>query len=103
MDFYSPIRDQTLVCQALFNRCVSTASTVASVDWFETQQGVFNIWAAGLKATKLNRASLDHRVRYRDDIRELICALLEGLAESLEKCMRTGTSYFCGAHSNLHT
>jgi hypothetical protein len=55
--------------------------------WLEDRQGKFNLWVRGIKAANDNKASLDHRVQDRPDIRELICDLLDGLREALECCL----------------
>jgi hypothetical protein len=71
-------------------RCLSI-SVSSRLDWLENRQGEFNLWDAGLKATRVGRSSLDHRVRDRPELRELICDLLDGLAEALENYLQTGT------------
>ncbi|KAJ0125421.1 TPR domain-containing protein [Diaporthe amygdali] len=84
------LRDRTLACQSLFSRCVSISFTNTSrLDLFESWQGQFNLWAAGLRATQYNKSSLDYRVRQRADIRELMGDLLSGLTEALESCLHT--------------
>lgn len=89
------LRDRTLACQSLFSRCVSISfANTSRLDLFESWQGQFNLWAAGLKATQDNKSSLDYRVRHRADIRELMGDLLSGLAEALESCLHTGIWLF---------
>jgi len=83
------IRGKTKACQELFIRCVSLP-LFSRLDWFENRQGEFNLWDYGLKATGIGRSSLEHRVRDRPDVPEVICDLLDGLAEALEDYLQTG-------------
>lgn len=87
----NPIHELTLTCQDLFNQCLSNCKPDERLlDWLEVQQGDFNLWAAGLKATRLDKSSLDYRARHWEDVRELTCGLLRGLAEALEDCLEFG-------------
>ena len=55
-------------------------------------------------ATRVGRSSLDHRVRDRPELREMICDLLDGLAEALENYLETGmccTPQLCNAAHEL--
>lgn len=72
-------------------RCLSI-SVSSRLDWLENRQGEYNLWDAGLKATHVGRSSLDHRVRDMPELREIICDLLDGLAESLENYLQTAES-----------
>ncbi|KAL6832172.1 hypothetical protein V8C40DRAFT_238033 [Trichoderma camerunense] len=87
----SSISTRTVACQRLFARCLSI-HVFNELDWFENRQGEFGLWESGLRAADVGRASLDHRVRDRPDVRELICDLLDGLSEALEDCLRTSES-----------
>ena len=84
-------------------RCISI-SVSSKLDWLENRQGEFNLWDAGLMATRVGRSSLDHRVRDRPELREMICDLLDGLAEALENNLETGmccTPQLCNAAHEL--
>ena len=70
------IRDRTRACQKLFISCLSISR---SEDWFENRQGDFNLWASGLNARSIG-----------SPVQEIICDLLDGLAEALEKYLQTG-------------
>ncbi|KAH8880195.1 hypothetical protein GQ53DRAFT_546604 [Thozetella sp. PMI_491] len=47
----------------------------------------FNWWSLGIGAAKSGHSSLDYRVRSREDVRDEIIDLLDGLAESLSNCV----------------
>lgn len=83
------IRNRTIACEILFDRCLSR-SLRAGRDWVEDRQGEFNLWAATLRANSVGRASLDYRVRDNPDIRELVCDLLAGLSEALNSLLQKG-------------
>jgi hypothetical protein len=78
-------------CQSLFARCLSNP-LFAELDWFENRQGEFNLWAASLKALSVGRPSFDYRLRDRPEVREMICDLLEGLAEALASLLQPVSS-----------
>ncbi|KAF3000402.1 hypothetical protein E8E14_001436 [Neopestalotiopsis sp. 37M] len=52
------------------------------------RRGEFNIWAYGLQALSSGKSSLDYRVRFRKDVQGVILALLGGLSQDLEDCIR---------------
>lgn len=60
------------------------------MSWFELRRGEFNIWAYGLQALSSGKSSLDYRVRNRSDVGGIILALLGGLSEDLEDCIKNG-------------
>src|SRR3569623_462117 len=79
---------RTAACRTLFDARLGLSTRL---DWFEDRLGEFSLWVSGLKADTLGRSSLDHRVRSRADIREVICDLLDGLCEALEASIEDGT------------
>jgi hypothetical protein len=82
---------KTEACQSLFSHCLSNP-VFSELDWFETRQGEFNLWAASLKAVGIGRSSLDYRLRDRPEVQELICDLLGGLLEALTSLLKSGVS-----------
>lgn len=86
----SNISERTVACQRLFSQCLPIRIS-NKLDWFENRQGEFNLWDSGLRAADSGRVSLDHRVRDRPDLYQLICDLLDALSETLEDCLRIGT------------
>ncbi|KAK8115457.1 hypothetical protein PG984_011959 [Apiospora sp. TS-2023a] len=78
-------------CQQLFSHCLSPTTPRCAewpAQWLQTRQGEFNLWAYGLQALSTSKASLDHRVRGRDDVRMIILGLLSALCEDLQECLR---------------
>ncbi|KAH7311136.1 hypothetical protein BKA65DRAFT_356292, partial [Rhexocercosporidium sp. MPI-PUGE-AT-0058] len=73
-------------CSDLFVECHSV-DVLAQDDWIENRLGDFNLWAAGIRASSTGHSSLDYRVRHRLDVKDVIVGLLNGLKESLEKCL----------------
>ncbi|KAF2464373.1 uncharacterized protein BDR25DRAFT_96892 [Lindgomyces ingoldianus] len=84
------IRDRTLNCIESFNKCLVNP-TLGKLGWVERCQADFNLWTYGLKATSTGKSSLDYRVREREDVRNVICDLLDGMAESLHRCLEAST------------
>lgn len=79
---------RTQECQDLLKETVAKHLTESdgeneSPEWFENRLADFNLWAAGLGASKLGRASLEHRLRDRPDVAEIIQGMLDELYESL--------------------
>lgn len=90
MSANTDIRDRTLNCIESFNKC-SVNPALSKLGWVERCQADFNLWTYGLKATSTGKSSLDYRVREREDVRNVICDLLDGLAESLQSCLEAST------------
>jgi hypothetical protein len=84
------IRGRTLNCIESFNKC-SVNPALGKLGWVERCQADFNLWTYGLKATSTGKSSLDYRVRECEDVRNVICDLLDGLAESLQSCLEAST------------
>ena len=84
------IRDRALHSIELFRKCAAN-STLGRLNWIERGQADFNLWTYGLKAASTGKSSLDYRVRERPDLRNVICDLLDGLAESLQSCLEAAT------------
>lgn len=96
------ISDRTETCQSLFSRCVSnTAFSDENLDWYESRQGEFNLWASILKATDIGRSSLDYRLQDDDELRGRICGLLEGLSESLKTLLQPGMRQHEGTSGDM--
>ncbi|KAF7530970.1 hypothetical protein G7054_g9333 [Neopestalotiopsis clavispora] len=83
------IRARAAACQQLFTQCLSLTHS-DHMAWFEMRRGEFNIWAYGLQALSSGKSSLDYRVLLRHDVKGIILALLGGLAEDLEDCIKIG-------------
>jgi len=84
------IRDRTLNCIESFNNCLANPA-LGKLGWVERCQADFNLWTYGLKADSTGKSSLDYRVREREDVRNVVSDLLDGLAESLYSCLETST------------
>lgn len=82
-EFSSEIYQRSERCQKLLRKCTFTAAA-DGLDWFECRQADFNLWASSMQALRLGRSSFDYRLRKRYDVRDVVCGLLEGLAEALE-------------------
>jgi hypothetical protein len=89
MDHGTGIRDRTDDCKKLFQKCGSSP-VLGKLAWIQSGQADFNLWSFGLSADATGKSSLDFRVRYRPDIQEIICDLLDGLGESLNDCLEKG-------------
>jgi len=90
MSANTEVYDRTLNCVALFNQCAANTA-LRKLNWVEKCQADFNLWAYGLKAISTGKSSLDYRVRQREDVRGVICDLLDGLADSLQNCLEASS------------
>ncbi|KAF7532041.1 hypothetical protein G7054_g8324 [Neopestalotiopsis clavispora] len=81
------IRSAAQECKSAFTYfCAQDAS---SQSWIRSAQGNFNLWCAELKVTSPDDTStLDHRLRKKENVRNIIRDLLRGLSGALNKCRR---------------
>ncbi|KAI9662762.1 MAG: hypothetical protein M1829_006157 [Trizodia sp. TS-e1964] len=85
MDGRAEIAPLAIRCKSVFADCIAKQA-LSEQAWIRSAQGDFNLWCAGINATRSNKSSLDYRLRRRVDVREAICNLLGGLDEALQKC-----------------
>ncbi|CZR60318.1 uncharacterized protein PAC_10214 [Phialocephala subalpina] len=91
------IEDMTIAghaaaCVRAFDQCLSR-DVMPSHDngWTEDQLAGFNIWVTNLGVFAHGHASVDHRLRDCEDIRNLMLQLLDALRENLLYTMKNGT------------
>jgi hypothetical protein len=63
---------------------------LAEDDWIGDRQAEFNWWAYGLNAEKVGQSSLDCRVGDWPDIKDTILGLVDGISNTLERCLAIG-------------
>jgi uncharacterized protein YukJ len=83
------IMHRTKTCQALFEDC-QQYPVLCEGDWFDQMSARFNWWSLGIGADKSGHSSLDHRVRTRDDVRNILVSLLDSLTISLRNYINIG-------------
>ncbi|KAK2596356.1 hypothetical protein N8I77_013250 [Diaporthe amygdali] len=76
----------TNACASLLAKCQSVP-TLAKDDWIGRRLADFNLWAAGIRASTTGHASLDHRVRDRSDLKNVLLGILSTIEESAELCL----------------
>lgn len=76
----------TNACASLLAECQSVP-TLAKDDWIGKRLADFNLWAAGIRASTTGHASLDHRVRDRPDVKNVLLGILGTTKESAEQCL----------------
>jgi len=74
-------------CEGVFNEC-ATDSAWSEQTWIHPAQARFSLWCSGLKATRSDKSSLDHRLRGQPEVKKVVCNLLTGLIEALRKSER---------------
>ena len=87
------IRRRTETCQSLFEDCQQYPA-LSEGDWIDQMSAKFNWWSLGIGAGKSGHSSLDHRVRTRDDVRNILVSLLDSLTTSLRNCIKIGMLAF---------
>ncbi|KAK8104731.1 uncharacterized protein PG998_011764 [Apiospora kogelbergensis] len=93
------IRSRTQACHLLFSQCLSETTTRCAewpAEWLQMRQAEFNLWAYGLQALGTSKASLDHRVRDRNDVRHIILGLLSALCQDLRQFIRINAEIIGG-------
>ncbi|KAF2963129.1 hypothetical protein GQX73_g10441 [Xylaria multiplex] len=78
-EIYRAARD----CNERFDACVTDSALREHVVSLRSAQGDYNLWCSAIKATSRGKASLDYRLRNHQDVRDVVCGLLAGLATSL--------------------
>ncbi|KAL4882883.1 CHAT domain-containing protein [Aspergillus karnatakaensis] len=76
-------------CQEAFRDCIMLPE-IARDNWIENRLGDFNLWIADLHVDSIGHASLDYRLREREDVKDLVVVLLESLINSLHRCKTIG-------------
>lgn len=91
-DLQVQIFHKTQACRDLLTRGAAEHLVKSATDdeWYGNRLADFNLWAAGLGASKTGHASLEYRLRDRLDVKEIIQGLLDDLYESLSTLKRNG-------------
>ncbi|KAI0401305.1 hypothetical protein F4802DRAFT_433418 [Xylaria palmicola] len=84
----------TVACAERFDVCGASPALREHAITIRGAQGDFNLWCSAIKATSRSKASLDYRLRNNQDVRELVCGLLAGLATSLGRLERRAAAIF---------
>ena len=82
---HGPLVKRTEACHTLFTKCLSNKLLMRD-GWIENRCADFSLWASGIGGFKPGHASLDYRLRNRQDIQDVINDLLEELQARLEQC-----------------
>lgn len=77
------------MCRQTFENCRDVPK-LKDDEWAENRLADFNLWASGIGALAPHRASLDHRLALRPDVRNVIKGLLQILHTELEECIDLG-------------
>ncbi|MCJ1349815.1 hypothetical protein MMC31_008056, partial [Peltigera leucophlebia] len=76
-------------CRQSFEGCLTITSLVHN-EWAENRLAEFNLWAAGVGASMKQRASLDKRLAFETDVRDVVTDLLITLKAFIEECRKLG-------------
>lgn len=79
------LRNAAIGCQKAFRECLSVPS-LNDDSWAENKLGDFNLWITNLRVLKPGHASLDYRLREKEDLRNVIAGLLQSLHDFVERC-----------------
>lgn len=91
------IYNATDACRKGLAKCVDIEELMQD-EWAENGLADFNLWASGVGASALGRASLDARLALRPDARDTIANLLQVLTAAVEECKSLGKSTLALAH-----
>ena len=94
------IAERAEQCKVAFACCAASPALLGQA-WIRSAQGDFNLWCASIKATSTSKSSLDYRLRRREDVREPICDLLQGLVVALKKCQQLAGGKFMQTYSPI--
>jgi hypothetical protein len=67
MEGGTSLRDKAGGCQAAFRACTCIPQ-LAKDNWIENRFADFNLWVANLRVADSGHASLDYRLREREDV-----------------------------------
>lgn len=81
-------------CSERFDACIASPALREYVIFIRSAQGDYNLWCAAIKATSRGKASLDYRLRNHQDVRDVVCGLLAGLATALGRWARRAAGKF---------
>ena len=79
----------TLRCRKSFETCL-TASSAADKEWLINRLADFDLWAAGIGAAVDHSGSLDHRLKDRSDLAEVISTLIETIYKTTAQMVGLG-------------
>ena|SRR5450432_4428345 len=83
------IFEAAAACRQSFEECLSI-DRLMDHEWAENRLADFNLWAAGVGAFAKKDASLDQRLVFKPDVREVIVNLLYMLKAFVEQCQDHG-------------
>jgi hypothetical protein len=79
----------TAACRSSFEECL-LIDRLMDHEWAENRLADFNLWAAGIGASAGKDASLDQRLVFKPDVRDVIVNLLYMLKAFVEQCQEQG-------------
>ncbi|KAI0530442.1 hypothetical protein GGR58DRAFT_518468 [Xylaria digitata] len=88
MDAGDEIYHAAGACSERFDACIADPALREYAVSLRSAQGDYNLWCSAIKATSRGKASLDYRLRNHQDVRDVVCGLLAGLATSLGRLTR---------------
>ncbi|KAI1826111.1 hypothetical protein F4861DRAFT_134629 [Xylaria intraflava] len=91
------------VCTGRFDACLAGPALKEHVASIRSAQGDFNLWCSAIKATNRGKSSLDYRLRNHQDVREVVCGLLAGLATSLGRWTRQASAIYGDAEPPVNS
>ncbi|CZR67280.1 uncharacterized protein PAC_17179 [Phialocephala subalpina] len=80
------IFDNTVVCRESFKKAL-TIPHLRKDEWAETRFADFNLWAAGAGASAKGKGSLDVRLAFEEEGRNIVANLLRMLQVLMDKCI----------------
>jgi hypothetical protein len=88
------ILEAAATCRQSFEECLSI-DRLMEHEWAENRLADFNLWAAGVGAFAKKGASLDQRLVFKPDVREVIVNLLYMLKAFVGQCQDHGKLAKC--------
>lgn len=76
-------------CRQSFDDCL-TIKSLKHNEWAENRLAEFNLWATGIGVSEKQRASLDERLIFEIEVRDVITNLLITLKAFIEECKKLG-------------
>lgn len=88
MDSEPTIAEKAGLCFSAFQQCLEKSAFVSprKMSRVEDQFARFSLWTANIGFFASGRASLDHRLREAQEVREVITGLLEVLDDKIKEC-----------------
>ncbi|KAI0439345.1 hypothetical protein F4803DRAFT_47381 [Xylaria telfairii] len=102
MDHGGDIYRAAIVCSERFDACIAAPALREHIVSIRSAQGDYNLWCSAIKATSRGKASLDYWLRNHEDVREMVCVLLAGLATSLGRWAQRTTTRLGDVESTVN-